>query len=66
MDWVNHLNTYEYDSRLGDYCDHNGNTVPDILAYEEFSRLCLPTSGDSKSRADGLPTYEEAVKSDNP
>ena len=37
-----------------------------ILAYEEFSRLCLPTSNDSKSRADGLPTYEEAVKSDNP
>ena len=37
-----------------------------ILAYEEFSRLCLPTSDDPKPRVDGLPTYEEAVKSDNP
>ena len=37
-----------------------------ILAYEEFSRLCLPTSGDSKAQVDGLPSYEEAVKSENP
>ena len=37
-----------------------------ILAYEEFSRLCLPTSDDPKPRVDGLPSYEEAVRSENP
>ena len=36
-----------------------------ILAYEEFSRLCIPTSGDPKTQVDGLPSYEEAVKSEN-
>ena len=37
-----------------------------LLAYEEFSRLCLPTSDDPKAQVDGLPSYEEAVRSENP